>query len=248
MTRETSAGFIDSEAAPANFEAAPISRKVSLRWGNKDAAAYHKAKSFISAIITDDEISGTVQQSLSNALANGDSLRTWKKGLNDLFESKGYDELGSWHAETIFRTETSLAYNAGSNAKLVEVADTFPFWEYVTAGDERVRDAHAAVNGKIFKTGDTQYYPPLGINCRCRTKPVSKWAAKRKGITGPDTVTPEMRSNLGNAEFIGDKTKSFDDYLNAKLQTLDDGRAQPIIEMLAKIKESLDKAKTAPAP
>jgi len=243
MQRQTDAiAAADPDAPTATtFEA---SKTVSLRWGNKDAAAYHKAKSFISAIITDAELSGAVQQSLSDALAEGKSLRTWKTGLDDLFAKKGFAKIGNWHAETIFRTETSLAYNAGSNAKLIEVADTFPYWEYVTAGDERVRDEHAALNSKIFKTGDTQYYPPLGINCRCRTKPVSKWAAKRRGIEGPDTVTPEMRSNLRNAEFIGDKTKSFEDYLNAKLETLDAKRTQLIIETLAKIKESLDTTAT----
>lgn len=241
MQRQTNDLAAADPDAPTNFEA---SKTVSLRWGNKDAAAYHKLKSFISAIITDDEISSAVQQSLSAALAEGDSLRTWKKGLDNLFASKGYDKLGNWHAETIFRTETSLAYNAGSNAKLIEVADTFPYWEYVTAGDERVRDEHNALNGKIFKTGDTQYYPPLGINCRCRTKPVSKYAAKRKGIDGPDTVTPEMRSNLKNAEFIGDKNKSFESYLNAKLKTLDQKRANLIIDTIAKIKENLETAAT----
>lgn len=237
MQRETNDLTAADPDATTNFEA---SKTVSLRWGNKDAAAYHKAKSFISAIITDEELSGAVQQSLSDALAEGKSLRTWKTGLDDLFAKKGFAKIGNWHAETIFRTETSLAYNAGSNAKLIEVADTFPYWEYVTAGDERVRDEHAALNGKIFKTGDTRYYPPLGINCRCRTKPVSKWAAKRRGIEGPDTVTPEMRSNLRNTEFIDDKINSFESYLNAKLETLDAKRTQRIIETLAKIKESLN--------
>lgn len=239
MQRQTEDAQADN---PTTFEA---SKTLNFRWGNKDAAAYHKLKSFISAIITDAEISGAVEQSLTTALAQGDDLRTWKKGLDDLFQAKGYDKLGNWHAETIFRTETSLAYNAGSNAKLIEVADTFPYWEYVTAGDERVRDEHAALNGKIFKTGDTEYYPPLGINCRCRTKPVSKNAAKRRGITGPDTVTPEMRSNLRNAEFIADKTKSFEDYMQAKLKTLDTVRSQLITEAIEQIKKSLETATTA---
>lgn len=221
------------------FEA---SRSFDLSWGNEDAARFHKARSFISAVITDADISGAVQESLSESLAKGTGLREWKKGLDKLFEAKGYDKLGSWHAETIYRTETSLAYGAGSNAKLIEEADTFPYWEYVTAGDERVRDSHAELNGKVFKTGDTKFFPPLGFNCRCREKPLSKWAAKRKGITGPDTVTPEMRANLGNAEFIGDKIKSFEDYLSEQLKTLDEVRAQLIINTLAKIAEETEAA------
>lgn len=46
----------------------------------------------------------------------------------------------------------------------------FPYLQYQTAGDGRVRPEHASLNGIIKKVGDpfwNKYMPPNGWNCRC---------------------------------------------------------------------------------
>lgn len=191
-----------------------------LKWGNKDAAAFHKFKAFASAIIKDAELSQAIKESLSQALAEGKTLRDWRKSANTIFDKKGLTRLNNWQAETIYRTETTMAYGAGQYAKLQEVKNRFPYWQYVTAGDERVRDSHRALDGKIFKAGDPQYYPPVGFNCRCKARPISKRQAAKRGITGPDTVTPKMRADLQNAEFIGDKVGNFKDWIEEKIKSI----------------------------
>ena len=120
-----------------------------------------------------------------------------------------------------------------------DVAVRFPYWEYSTAKDERVRDSHRALEGKIFKVNDSQYYPPLGFNCRCVTIPISQRQAEKKGIIKPDTVTPEMRANLQNAEFIGDKIGNFADWLDVKMQTISADAVQIILEELQTIIDTL---------
>lgn len=135
-----------------------------------------------------------------------------------------------------------MAFGAGQYAKLQDVKDRFPYWQYVTAGDERVRDSHADLDGKIFKAGDPQYYPPVGFNCRCKARPISKRQAKQRGITGPDTVTPQMRANLQNAEFIGDKVGNFKDWVEKKMQDLGDEATAMIIEKLTEVNDDLKKA------
>lgn len=177
-------------------------------------------KAFASAIIKDAGLSEAIKESLSQTLAEGKSLRDWRKGANKIFDKKGLTRLNPWQAETIYRTETTMAFGAGQYAKLQEVKNRFPYWQYVTAGDERVRDSHKALDGKIFKTEDAQYYPPVGFNCRCKARPISKRQAAKRGITGPDTVTPEMRGNLQNAEFIGDKVANFAAWLQKRYDTL----------------------------
>jgi uncharacterized protein with gpF-like domain len=45
-----------------------------------------------------------------------------------------------------------------------------PYWMYRTAGDDRVRPAHAALDGFAAKASDVVWhrlYPPCGYNCRC---------------------------------------------------------------------------------
>jgi SPP1 gp7 family putative phage head morphogenesis protein len=166
-------------------------------------------------------------------------MRDWRKDIDSVFNAKGISRLGSWQAETIYRTESSMAYGAGSFAKQLEVSDRFPFWEFLTADDGRVRASHRALQGKIFNANDKHFYPPVGFNCRCRGKSISRLQAEKRGISGPDTVTQEMLSNLGNAEFIGDKIKSFEDYLREKIDSLDDIRAQMIIDKISEIKQNL---------
>lgn len=52
-----------------------------------------------------------------------------------------------------------------------ETADTYPYLEYVTARDERVRESHRSLDGLIYPVGDDfwkLYYPPNGWGpCRC---------------------------------------------------------------------------------
>ena len=219
-----------------------------LKWGNREAAAFHKFKGFASAIIKDAELSDAIKDSLSGALADGKSLRDWRKNANEIFDKKGLTHLNPWQAETIYRTETTMAFGAGQYAKLQDVSGRFPYWQYVTAGDERVRDSHRALDGKIFKSSDAQYYPPVGFNCRCKARPISKRQAERRGITKPDTVTPQMRKNLQNAEFIGDKVGNFKDWLQVKMGNLPQASQQLIIEKLAEVDEEIKKADEEPNP
>lgn len=234
--------WLDRYAEPD--ESGEFEKKLDLplKFGNKDAAAFHKFKGFASAIIKDAELSDAIKESLSGALAEGKSLRDWRKSANKIFDKAGLTRLNPWQAETIYRTETTMAYGAGQYAKLQDVKDRFPYWQYVTAGDERVRDSHDALKGKIFKTTDAQYYPPIGFNCRCKARPISKRQAKKRGITGPDTVTPEMRANLQSAEFIGDKVGNFKDWLEKKMQDLGDEAAAMIIDKLSDVNDELKKA------
>ena len=48
--------------------------------------------------------------------------------------------------------------------------DDFPYLKYITAGDGRVRNHHARLDGTILPKEHTfwsQFYPPNGWNCRC---------------------------------------------------------------------------------
>jgi hypothetical protein len=132
-----------------------------------------------------------------------------------------------------------MAYGAGQFAKLQSVSERFPYWEYSTAKDERVRESHRELEGKIFKSSDSQYYPPLGFNCRCRAIPISLRQAEIRGIKKPDLVTAEMRANLANAEFIGDKVGNFAAWLNEKMGILPVESVVLITEKLTEVETQL---------
>ncbi len=68
--------------------------------------------------------------------------------------------------------------------QIMETSDLYPYWEYKTEEDDRVRDEHAALEGQIFRLGDPESdacYPPNDFNCRCHSELVDNQELKESG-------------------------------------------------------------------
>lgn len=92
--------------------------------------------------------------------------------FND-FKTRAQDIIGTFKTHHL-RTEYDLAVSTGQNASRylnqLREASVFPYLQYQTAGDDKVREEHAALDGKIFSIHDPELsaiYPPNGFNCRC---------------------------------------------------------------------------------
>jgi|GEM_PF-190175 len=124
--------------------------------------------------ITRKRVLEVLQEELSRSLSEGLTLDTFRKNAAD--QLVGFSD---FRIETIFRTNLQTAYNAGrwEQLKSPEVAEAFPAYKYVTAGDSAVRDEHAAMDGKVFAADDPvwdTWWPPNGFNCRCQVVPVHR--------------------------------------------------------------------------
>ncbi|NTV98646.1 MAG: minor capsid protein [Chlorobiaceae bacterium] len=181
--------------------------------GNETAAAFHSFRGFAAALVEDQRINDALKSSLGDALKNGIGFEEWKTGIDSRFDSLGVTRFTPFRLNLIYRTETALAFGAAQFARLQEIRDKFPFWEYSAILDQRTRPSHRALDGKIFLATNAEFWPPLGFNCRCTVILLTKAQAQRKGITAPDIITPEMRGNLRDIEFIGDKTGSYNLWL-----------------------------------
>lgn len=223
----------------ATFEGEPVDLQLPLSFGNKDAAAFHRFKAFSSAVIKDAELSEAVKESLAQALERGDSLETWRKSASSVFDNLGYTRLNGYQSRFIWRNETALAFGAGQFAKLQDVSSRYPYWEYSTAHDDRVRPAHRLLNGKIFAASDKQFWPPIGWNCRCTIILISRRQAEKRGLIKPDTVTPEMITQLGDAEFIGNKVLNFQDWVTERTRRMSAQAVQLIVNALADIIDTI---------
>lgn len=91
------------------------------------------------------------------------------------------------YLEAEYQFAVQSAQSAASWANLQE--DTSRYWlEYRTAGDERVRQSHAALAGICLPKDDafwTEYYPPNGWRCRCTAVEV---LARENTKTNPETA------------------------------------------------------------
>jgi len=129
--------------------------------------------------------SAAVEQKVAAAIRagikDGDIVKTGTHRIRQAFEAAGVTAEQATTAagrrqphlfETLFRTQVNLAYTAGrvNAANDPDISMIHWGWEYVTIGDNRVRPAHAELNGIRRAKGDPVWgriMPPNGFNCRC---------------------------------------------------------------------------------
>lgn len=109
----------------------------------------------------------------------------WEKAKKQLVE-----KLGPWigddatgdaqksreaRAELLLRTHGFQAYQVTQHAVMRRQEDVFPYWQYLSSGDEKVRPAHAALNEVVAPAGSKFWHdhsPPWQWGCRCRKVPL----------------------------------------------------------------------------
>lgn len=129
------------------------------------------------------ELEAKLQRSIIESTSGGATLSGGMASLQKAFSDAGWipgekDENGkvkrASSLETVFRTQTQIAYGAGRWNALQDEAIQEILWgyEYVTVGDDRVRPSHAAMDGVKRPKDDpiwNTWWPPCGYNCRCTT-------------------------------------------------------------------------------
>lgn len=106
---------------------------------------------------------------IADALRNGDTLQQFTRSFNGMLERAGLSPAAPFRIETIFRTNTTAAYNAGrvAMAKHPDVAGVFGYLQYNAVMDGATRPEHAEMNGRVYPIDspvwDT-WMPPNGYN------------------------------------------------------------------------------------
>lgn len=93
-----------------------------------------------------DVLEEKLQAAVGDIIASGTHVKGGVARMREAFEAAGVDADKPWLLETLARTEISKAYNGAGRA----ADDANPYikgWEYVTAGDLRVRDSHEQMDG-----------------------------------------------------------------------------------------------------
>ena len=104
------------------------------------------------------------------------------KGINYVANllTKRFDQLQTWEAQRIARTEIHNSHNTAVMDTYNEYGVEYTMW--ISADDERTRESHLEINGEIIRLGDTYSnglrFPgdtdgPIEewINCRCSNAP-----------------------------------------------------------------------------
>jgi HK97 family phage portal protein len=124
-----------------------------------------------------DTTTSRVTSLIEKAIAAGKTLDETAKSIVSFMKGEA-----RWRADMIARTETLTAFSIGSMATIERAKEAVPGMKkmWVTAADERVRETHQALMGKVVeddaKFANGLRYPrdPAArdasetINCRCR--------------------------------------------------------------------------------
>lgn len=84
------------------------------------------------------------------------------------------DQFNKHWARTEWNTAGAIAANTATYHELMAQAEIYPYWEYLTSGDDKVRDSHRKLHGVILPFNSPYWkklYPPNEWACRCRVRP-----------------------------------------------------------------------------
>jgi uncharacterized protein with gpF-like domain len=126
-----------------------------------------KRRAFTVATILKMDILKDIQDAVAAAIESGSTLAEFNARLFEIMEERGWRGTTPWHAETIFRTNIQSAYGSGRYEQQQELAELYPFAEYVAVLDGREREDHGALHGTIAPIDSefwVMHYPPWDYN------------------------------------------------------------------------------------
>ncbi len=144
-----------------------------------------KSRAFYVSRLAELEAVGRVKDYLVENLKDKTSFQNFVKNLDkdELLKKAGWEENGGWYWETVYRTNTMSAFNAGR----AEAFDEYEpeFLEFIGIEDFRQTPVCAARSGIVKKRTDPFWkknFPPLHYNCRSTVRPVYAEEAQAFGI------------------------------------------------------------------
>ena len=111
-----------------------------------------------------------ITKAVSESITRQEHVSGAIKRMEEAFKKSGIHPQAEHKLETIFRTQTQMAYSGGRWSEDVDDEMVWGF-KYVTVGDDRVRDNHWAMDGVVLPKNDRRWrtmFPPNGYNCRCQ--------------------------------------------------------------------------------
>ena len=123
-----------------------------------------RAKLFATSV--NDTTLEKLSRTLAEGIESGEGIAELSARVNAV-----YEEFPTYRSDRIARTESTAVNNEGFN-EAYKQSDVVNGVEWITAGDDRVREEHVALDGEVVKVGEnfSNGLPyPQEPNCRCTT-------------------------------------------------------------------------------
>ena len=135
-------------------------------------SAQYKRDAFTIAGTSDVRLIERVRDELAKVVGDGGTPKDFQAAIDQLTTDAGVEKINAFTLDTAFQTAVQRAYSLGRYEQLTEESTmaVLPYWQYMTAGDDRVRPEHAVIDFFVARATDPVWrkiYPPNGFNCRC---------------------------------------------------------------------------------
>lgn len=148
-----------------------------------------------------EQLQQRTKDNLVKALEQGQAFQEFAAAMRETGGDLGITADNPAYLQTVFRTNLQTAYGAGRYRAMQDpdVREARSYVQYRTAGDARVRDEHALLDGKVFRIGSKAHQriaPPNGFNCRCSAVTLSQEDVDAEGlkvsrVVPKDSIPPE---------------------------------------------------------
>jgi SPP1 gp7 family putative phage head morphogenesis protein len=169
----------------------------------------------IQAVRILNDVAAKVERGLQAAVyelvGQGATVKEGTKALRKKFDDLGLGDRGDHLIETVFRTQTQLAYGAGrwEADQAPEIQEILWGYQYSAVGDDRTRETHLALDGTVLPKEDPLWeriWPPNGWNCRCQVIPIFEPERERpppERLPSGDPVTPDAGFDYNPGRVFG---------------------------------------------
>lgn len=175
----------------------------------EDMSAAIHAEAFTMAGVTRLSILQDVHDDLNRAMEQGLPFADFKKTFKERMAKRGWmpkadqAKFTPFRMETIYRTNTHSAYNAGRIIKQKQVVSTRPWWRYNAVVDKQTSSGCNGLDGKVARYDDpfwSSNYPPRHYRCRGSVSTLSDRELKRDGY---EVASSEELANIQPAHGFG---------------------------------------------
>jgi SPP1 gp7 family putative phage head morphogenesis protein len=134
-----------------------------------------------------EQLQAMVKDRLARMIEEGGTFEDFAKAIEAGTETLGIAGDDPTYLKMVFRTNVQTAYGAGRFRALTDpdVVAEYPYIQYRTVGDARVREEHRVLDRGIYAATNPAWFniaPPNGFSCRCSTVPLSADDVKGKTV------------------------------------------------------------------
>ena len=135
-----------------------------------------RARVFVITGVEDQRVIEKVRDLVAQ-VPEGVDWKDAKDAIAQELEADLGEEGAQRRAGVLLRHHVNQVYQTGRKQALQAQKGIFTHWEYLTVGDENVRDSHRELDGLILPADDPfwdTHFPPWEFGCRCRVRGLLK--------------------------------------------------------------------------